>query len=99
MCQKNFRFFRFLNFSDLLVFNSTHTFSTCNLFFFFASKIKSVANRYFFLTAMHACRRGTDACDSGLAGRVATAIMGTEQNDLHNERMSNDGVILDQSLK
>ena len=25
--------------------------------------------------------------------------MGTEQNDLHKERMSNDGLILDQSLK
>ena len=35
---------------------------------------------------MHTCRRGTDASNSGLAGRVATAIMGTE------ERMSNDGV-------
>jgi hypothetical protein len=40
----------------------------------------------FFLTAMHTCRRGTDASNSGLAGKVATAIMGTE------ERMSNDGV-------
>jgi len=40
----------------------------------------------FFLTAMHTCRRGTDASNSGLAGRVATAILGTE------ERMSNDGV-------
>ena len=48
----------------------------------------------FFLTAMHTCRRGTDASNSGLAGRVATAILGTE------ERMSNDGVTdLDQSLK
>ena len=44
---------------------------------------------------MHTCGRGTDARNSGLAGRVATEIMGTE------ERMSaNDGVTdLDQSLK
>ena len=50
---------------------------------------------------MHTCRRGTDANNSGLAGRVATAIMGTEQNDLHKEKMSNDRLVadLDQSLK
>jgi hypothetical protein len=49
----------------------------------------------FFLTAMHTCRRGTDASNSGLVGRVATAIMGTEERI-----MSNDGVTdLDQSLK
>ena len=91
------RFFRFQIF-QVKIFQISY-----NLFLLYlyvlTSKIKSVANSYFFFTAMHACRRGTDASNSGLAGRVATAIMGTEQNDLHNERMSNDGVILDQSLK
>ena len=76
----------------------------CSSSFTFTSKIKSVANRYFFFTAMHTCRLGTDASNRGLAGRVATAIMRTEQK-LHKERIrvSNDGLtrtrILDQSLK
>ena len=54
---------------------------------------------------MHTCRSGTDASNSGLIGRIATSIVGTEQNDLHKERMvgfsmSNDGLAdLDQSLK
>ena len=62
----------------------------CSSSFTFTSKIKSVANRYFFL--------GTDASNRGLVGRVATAIMRTEQK-LHKERIrvSNDG--LNQSLK
>jgi len=44
---------------------------------------------------MHTCRLGTDARNSGLAGRVATAIMGTEQNEERNDGFAD----LDQSLK
>ena len=46
---------------------------------------------------MHTCKSGTDTSNSGLIGRIARLIVGTEQNDLHKERMegvsmSNDGL-------
>ena len=71
-----------------------------DFFFHPAQKSKSFANRYFFFTAIHTCRCGTDASSSGLTGRVATAIVRTEQNNLLKERMSNVGLAdMDQSLK
>jgi hypothetical protein len=44
-------------------------------YFFFFSKSNLLL--IFFLTAMHTCRSGTDASNSGLIGRIATSIVGT----------------------
>ena len=44
---------------------------------------------------MHTSRCGPDTCSSSLTGRVATASVRTEQNDVHNEGMGGFSMLAD----
>ena len=45
---------------------------------------------------MHTCRCGTATCSSDLPGRVATASMRTEQNDVHNAGIGGFSMLAEQ---
>ena len=47
---------------------------------------------------MHTCSCAPDASSSGLPGRVATASVRTEQNDVHNEGMGGFSMLADLDL-